>query len=290
MVGRPLRCTPVTALLLIVVCGIPACATVTGLVVWVMHRNEALEDTELQRSFLIVFALCFGIGWAVLHTDAVRMKLDPGFRIKTEIEANELFRTIDRIDQSGTGSRLRQALEQQMIAGASLSDALLRARPLLSEAARYRLPFSDQQTRIIWGRYVADSLEELQPNDPENCYLMASGGTVDASEGALSAENAEAFDAVLVSLFESSDRAMRHEHSSTDEPADQDEGRREFAAIKEELTGQYGPEVAVAVTSRAFESPPASEATMCRARIFQLEAILKRPQGVAAMLVGDALR
>jgi len=217
------------------------------------------------------------------------MKLDPGFRIKTEIEANALYKTLNEIDESGTGKALRQSLEQQMIAGASLPDALARSRPMLSEAARYRLGFADQQTRIIWARYVADTLKELQQQDPESCYLMMSGAPA-ASGAALSGTNTEAFHAALIRLYESSDRSMRRERSPTDVPTDLDTGRREFAAIKEELTGRYGAEVAAAVTSRTFENPPGTAATMCRARIFQLEAILRRPQGAAAMLVGDALR
>ena len=68
------------------------------------------------------------------------------------------------------------------------------------------------------------------------------------------------------------------------------EGRREFVAIKEELTQRYGLEVATAVTGKQFgDEPPASAATMCRARISQLDAILRRPQGLAVMLARDAL-
>jgi len=126
----------VIAQLLIIAGGIPLCATAAGFIVWLLYRNESLDDPQLQRNFLVVFAIFLCVGWAVLRTDAVRMKVDPGFRIKTEIEANALFRTINGIDESGTGRTLRQSLEQQMIAGASLTEALARARPLLSEAAR----------------------------------------------------------------------------------------------------------------------------------------------------------
>ena len=276
---------------LLVMGGMSLCATVAGVIVWLLHRNESLEDTELQRNFLIVFGIFFGLGWGVLRTDTVRMHLDPAFRIKTEIEANALFRTINGIDASGTGTSLRRSLEAQMIAGASLTEALARARPLLGGAARHRLGFADQQTRIMWARYVADTLRELQQQDPERCYLMMSGGAFDARGGALSAENTKTFHAALIRLYESSDRTMRRERSPTDVAADLDASRREFAAINEELRGRYGPEVAAAITGRKFgDAPPASAATMCRARIFQLEAILKRPQGLTSMLVGDALR
>ena len=289
MVGGSLRCTPVTAQLLIIA-GMPVCAMVTGVILWLVHRDEPLEDTDLQRRFLFIFAICFGLGWALLRTDSVRVRWDTVFRIKTEIEANELWKTIDGIDESGTGRALRQSLEQQMIAGASLKEALAGSRPILDDAARYRLAFADQQSRIAWGRYVTDTLEELQQQDPEDCYLMVTGESVNALDSALSEENTEAFHDALIGLYESSDRSMRRERSPSDEPTDLDEGRREFAAIEEELTGRYGPEVTTAITRRKFEDSPASSATMCRARIFQLEAILERPQGVAAMLVGDALR
>ena len=276
---------------LLIIGGMSLCATVAGVIVWLLYRNESLEDTELQRNFLIVFGIFFGLGWAVLRTDTVRMHLDPAFRIKTEIEANALFRTLNEIDESGTGTSVRRSLEAQMIAGASLTEALAGVRPLLSKAARYRLGFADQKTRILWARYVADTLSELQQQDPERCYLMMSGDAFDARGGALSVENTKAFHAALIRLYESSDRTMRRERSPTDVASDLAAGRREFAAIKDELTSRYGPEVAAAITNRKFEDPPpASAATMCRARIFQLEAILKRPQGPTSMLVGDALR
>jgi hypothetical protein len=276
---------------LLIMGGMSLCATVAGVIIWLLYRNESLEDTELQRNFLIVFGIFFGLGWAVLRTDTVRMHWDPAFRIKTEIEANALYKTLNEIDESGTGTTLRRSLEAQMIAGASLTEALAGARPLLSEAARYRLGFADQQTRIMWARYVADTLRELQQKDPERCYVMMSGDAFDARGGALSAENTKAFHAALIRLYESSDRSMRRERSPTDVAANLDEGRREFAAIKDELTRRYGAEVATAITSRKFgDSPPASAVTMCRARIFQLEEILKRPQGPTSVLVGDALR
>jgi len=278
----------VTAQLLILA-GLPVCATVTGIILWLLYRDESLDDTELQRRFLIVFALCFGLGWVGLRTESVRVRWDMAFRIKTEIEGNALWRTVNEIDESGTGRPLRQSLEQQMVAGASLSDALARARPMLDAAALHRLGFADQQTRILWGRYTVDTLKELQQQDPESCYRKISGETPEPGDS-LSAENSAAFYAVLIRLFESSDKGMRREHSATDVPTDLEEGRREFAAIRDELNERYGPEVAEAVSRRTFENPPASSATLCKARIFQLDAILRRPQGVAAMLVDNALR
>jgi len=275
--------------LLIILAAMPVCATVTGIIVWLLYRKDSLEDTELQRNFLIVFVLLMGLSWAILRTDSVRMRLDPAFRIKTQIETNALFKAINAVDESGTGTTLRRSLEEQMIAGASLSEALNGARPLLVQAARYRLGFADQQTRIMWGHYVADTLKELQQH-PEHCALMLSGASPGASGDSLSAENTQALHAVLIRLFESSDRTMRRERSAADVPTDLDTGRREFAAIREELTARFGPEVAEAITSRKFGETTASANTMCRARIFQLDAILKRPQGAAAMLVGDALR
>jgi len=278
--------------LLVLVLAMPLCAMVAGAVVWLTHRGESLEDSDLLRSFLITFGVCFGLVWFISRTEPMRMRLDPGLRIKTEIEANALFRTVNTFDESGAGRALRRSLEEQMIAGVSLSDALARARPLLSEAARYRFAFADQRTQIMWAEYVADTLKELQQQDAELCYRMMWGGARDAQArvGAFSAENTKAFHAVLIRLYESADRTMRRERSPTDVRTDLAEGRREFVAIKEELTQRYGLEVATAVTGKQFgDEPPTSAATMCRARISQLDAILRRPQGLAAMLARDAL-
>jgi hypothetical protein len=273
---------------LLLLLAMPVCATVSGVIVWLIYRHESLEDSELLRNLLVVFSICFGLVWASIRTDAVRMRIDPAFRITTEIEANDLFRTINGFDESGTGRALRRSLEAQMIAGASLPEALAQARPLLGEAARYRLGFADQQTQIVWTEYVTDTLRELQQQDPEFCYEMMRGV---AREGALSAENTKAFHAVLIRVYESADRGMRRERSPTDQRTDLADGQREFAVVKEELTQRYGSEVAEALTRKQFEDvSPTSAATMCRARIFQLDAILRRPQGLAAMLSRDALR
>ncbi len=274
---------------LLIVAGMPLCAMVAGVILWWMHRDESLEDTELLRNFLVVFAICFGLGVAVLRTDSVRMRWDTAFRIRKEIEGNALWTTINGFDESGTGTALRQSLEQQMFAGASLKEALARSRPILAEAAQYRLGFADQQTHILWARYTTDTLKELQQRDPDSCYLMISAPT-EVHGDTLSAENNEAFHAALIRLFESADQRMRREQSPTDVPSDFNAAGREFAAITKELTERYGSEVAEALASRKFENPPGSEATMCKARIYQLETILKRPQGLAAMLVDNALR
>jgi hypothetical protein len=277
---------------LVLVLAMPLCAMVAGAIVWLIHRRESLEDSDLLRSFLIMFVICFALVFAISRTDTVRIRLDPAFRIKTEIEANALFRTVNTFDEPRTGRVLRQSLEAQMLAGASLPDALARARPLLSEAARYRLRAADQQTQIMWAQYVADTLRELQEKDAELCYRMMWGVEHDAqaSSDAFSAENNKAFQAVLIRLYESADRSMRRERSSTDVRTDLAEGRHEFAAIKDELTQRYGHEVAAAITGKQFgDEPPTSAATMCQARISQLNAILRRPQGLAAMLVRDAL-
>jgi len=279
--------------LLLILSALPLCATVAGSAVWLLHRNETLEDTALLRNFLIVFGLFFGLVAGIARTDTVRMHLDPAFRIRTEIEANALFTVINQIDASGSGGQLRRSLEAQMSAGASLDEALAHERPHLNEAARYRLGFADQQARIMWAGFVADTLMELQQKDPELCYGMMSGAALEAKTpgSTFSTQNTKAFHAALIRLYESADRGMRRESSPTNVRTDFDEGRREFAAIKDELTQRFGPEVAAAITGRTFsDSPPASAATMCRARIFQLQAILRRPQGPASMLVGDALR
>ena len=105
MVGGTVRCTPVNAQLLIIG-GMPVCAMITGIILWLVHRDESLDDTDLQRRFLLIFVLCFGLGWAVLRAESVRVRWDTAFRIKTEIEANELWKTIHGIDESGTGRTL----------------------------------------------------------------------------------------------------------------------------------------------------------------------------------------
>ena len=57
------------------------------------------------------------------------------------------------------------------------------------------------------------------------------------------------------------------------------------------MAQDFGPEVSALLTNKRFPlSPPMSADTVCAARIYQLEAMLKRPKATASLLIDSALR
>jgi hypothetical protein len=279
-------------LLVLAVLFTPVCATIAGLIVWAAYRKESLEDTALLRHFLIVLVMVMGLGWATSRTEAARVRLDPQYRMMTEIEANPVFSTIKR-HVYGDARPLREFLFAEMSHGATVSQALQQARPMLTRLATDRLGFADQQTHLMWGQFVADSLEELRKADPALCYGTIAGGKVDeqALTQAFSQENTDEFQQAVMKVYESGDREARRERIPTDKPVKFNEAALEFQVVKAEIEQQFGRDVAKQVSSKKFSAEPvAGEGELCAARIFQLQAMLKRPKAMASILIDSILR
>lgn len=279
-------------LLLLTLLVMPACATVAGLVVWALHRREPLHDGELVRNFLVVLALCVGLAYGLSRTDSVRLRVDPVYRMNAELEAHPLYVTI-REHAPDDERMLRAFLVQHMSQGDSLSNAFLRARPLLNGDVLNRLGFADQQTKVMWGRVVANSLKELQSRDTLACYHALGNHVLD--EGTLmqgfSPENSLDFQRAVINVYQSADRGMRRDTSPQEEPTTFEDAAREFRAVQADLELRFGPDIAKQIAAKKFPEVPAeSPATMCAARIFELEAMLQRPKGLAARLIDSALR
>ena len=185
---------------------------------------------------------------------------------------------------------LHEFLEGQMSQGLALPEAFVQARPLLTRLANERMGFADQKTRIQWGQVTVDTLRELQSRDPELCYRVMSSQSLDPQTlaSAFSVGNANAFQQAVVSVYESADKGMRHERTPGDQPADFNEAARAFSAIRAQ---QFGQPVSRQVSSKKLPEQPSEPAEqLCAARIAQLDAMLARPQGMAAMLVDSILR
>jgi hypothetical protein len=270
----------------------PFCATIAGFVVWVSHRHESLGDGALLRSFLVLLFISMALLWSVGRTSAVRMRLDPQLRVQAEIEAHPVYATLERLAPDDAKA-LRAFLGLQMSRGQTLSAAFLQARPLLTHSVTERLGFANQDSRLMWGRLVVDTLGELRARDPVLCYRALAGQELDqqALGQAFSPANTAAFQRAVVRIYESADRGMRRERSPADEPVTFNQAALEFRVVQDEVEHRFGPEVAAQIAHGKFTDPAAAPPQqLCAARIFQLEAMLKRPKGTASMLVDSVLR
>ncbi|HSC76246.1 MAG TPA: hypothetical protein VLB90_08435 [Pseudomonadales bacterium] len=270
----------------------PVSAALSGLGVWLLAGGEQQEDRELFRNFICLLAVFMLLYWGTVNTDSVRMYTDPQFRAQTEMDANPIYNAFK--DFSPDDHRtLHEFLILRMSQGATLSEAFLQARPLLDQMANNRLGFADQKSRVEWGKVTADTLRELQTVDPELCYRVLSSQPLDSQTLArvFSVANTEAFQQAVAHVYESAGRGIRHERTPGDTPVEFNAAAREFHTISDSIAKQFGEPVAEQVARKVFpEQPTEPPAPLCAARIAQLDAMLERPQAMAAMLIDSALR
>lgn len=270
----------------------PACAALSGLFLWATAGEEPKEDQELFRGFLWPLAAFMLLYWGTVNTDSVRMYTDPPFRMQTEMDAHPVYATIKQ-HAPDDHKALHEFLAVQVSQGVTLPEAFLQARSLLTQMTNERLGFTDQKTRLAWGRIIVDTLRELQARDPMLCYRALSSQPLDSQTlaSAFSVGNTDAFQQAVVGVYESANKGMRHERTPGDKPVDFNDAAREFSVISDTLTRQFGEPVSRQVSRKNFpEQPSESAEPLCAARIAQLDAILERPQGMAAMLIDSVLR
>jgi hypothetical protein len=282
-----------TAALLIILLSMPLCASLAGTVVWVAHRNETADDRELLRTFLGALIVAMAILWSISRTDAVRMRLNPQLRVEAEIKKNAVYAAVEQFAPSD-GKTLWAFLGSRKARGETLPQALLEARTFLTQTVNERLGFADQKSRLAWGRVTVDTLEELQARDPALCYRFMATQTLDEQESihALSAENTASFQAAVIQLFQAINAGMqRRGLAPGDVRVEFNDAAREFSAIQTDIEQEFGKPAADVVGHKKLPLKPAVSADLaCSARIFQLHAILKRPQGNAAMMIDSVLR
>lgn len=270
----------------------PACAMLAGALIWLLFRNETLDDAALIRNFVVVLALFCGTGVLVLRTDAVRLRIDPVFRIQREIDSHPLYVTI-ATHAPRDAEALKKILEAEMARGTSLADALRVARPMLWAEVRYRSGFADQATRLQLARYVTDTLIEFHRTDPGMCHRILTGQPFDRALllAKFTPDNTAEFHETAMRVYESADRGMRHEERPGDKPAEFNAVAREFSAIQDEIEQRFGAEVAHLLRSDRIRATPIALASrVCAARIYQLEAMQKRPRPIASRLTDSVVR
>lgn len=270
----------------------PFCATMAGLSVWAGSRHETLDDSDLLRRFLILLAAWMLLTWGTSRIDGVRLLIDPAFRIQTELNAHPVYSTIARLSPDDL-ARLQGLLAQQLAGGATVPEAFLQARPLLTRMTNHLLGFADQKTRIRWGHVTVETLAELRSHDPRDCYRAMSQQPLSPQtlSQAFTAENTASFQRAVAALYTSAYQGMGYDRPPGDQPPDRTETWREYRAIQDTIAQRFGKHVAEQLAKRSFTDPPATTAAeMCSARIIQLEAILQRPQAMAAAMIDSVLR
>jgi len=272
---------------------IPICATLAGLILWAINREQLLDDGVLIRDFLIILAISLLLLGGAGTTDTARLYLDPQFRLQTEMNAHPVYSTIKRVAPDDH-KQLDTFLALQMSHGDTLAEAFLQARPLLTKLTNDRLGWVDQKTKLVWGRVSVDTLKELQAIDPMLCYRALSTQPPSQQElaHAFSADNTTAFQQTVVNVYESAALGISNKYPPDDKPIEFNAAAREFYAIREVVAQRYGKPIAeLATNKKAFPATPTQPPEkMCAARIYQLEAMLERPQAMAARLIDSILR
>ena len=170
---------------------------------------------------------------------------------------------------------------------------------MLAALATNRLGFADQATRVAYGQVIADSLRELRALSADECYAALSGRALDRETLAhgFSASNTMAFESAALKVLDESPGIMTRGQGPTrvpralDAPVDFNATMLEYQRIADEVAQVYGRDVSTLLTGKRFpQSPPMSADTVCAARIYELDAMLQRPQPAAALLIDAALR
>jgi hypothetical protein len=271
---------------------LPACAVASALVVGVIHRHDELEDGALLRQFIVVLVIGFVLFYTAMQRPSVQLHLHPELRLQADIEADPIYKTLADVTPE-YAARFRAVLVTEQVTSATLPQARLQARSMLTALATARLGFADQATRIAWGQVMLDTFRELEARSPEQCYAALSGQALDRETLAhgFSAQNTVAFEAAALQVLESSGKGLRREGAGADRPADFNATMLEYQGIQDKVAQDFGPEVSALLTNKRFPlSPPMSADTVCAARIYQLDAMLKRPKATAALLIDSALR
>jgi hypothetical protein len=276
----------------------PLCATIAGLITWAEHHDESIDDGRLVRKFLFTLIVCLIISFGAMRTNTVYIYLDPAFRLQTEMDAHPVYAAIKASDHDDYEKLhnfllLQVAQGKRLFAqGETLSNAFLQARPLLSQMTTHNLGFSDQKSKLTWGRVTADSLKELESQDAALCYQALSLKPLDGPTlaHAFSAGNTKAFQQAVVDVYKSVEFDS-FKRIKRDQSVEHDAVALEYRSIYDLIVQQHGKPIADQLTQKQFpEQPIAPPEQICTARIAQIEAILKRPQAMAARLIDGILR
>jgi hypothetical protein len=262
------------------------CASIAGTVIWASNRGQVLDDSRLIRQFILWFTICTVLAWGLTKTDAVRLRIDPQYRLQTEVDAHPVYAAIKRMSRDDH-AKLHNFLATRIAQGQTLTDAFLVARPLLQELVRYQLQFTDQKTFLSWANMQIDTLIELQARDPKLCFqaLLTKPPPAHPMAQPFSVENTRAFHQSVIEIYEFKDRYNNTPRTPEKGP-DFNEVAREYRAIMETLAGRFGAQMEKQLSEWALANAPTEPPErICAAKIFQLQAMQSRPPAMAIRLL-----
>lgn len=273
---------------------LPASAILAGVLLWLLHRREPLEDGPLLRHFLFLLVVAALLGWGLLRMDAVQLRLDPQLRLQRTLEAEPLYATLQRLAPR-EWDKLAAVLAQRLAQGDTLDAAFVQAQPALMPETTQRLGFAGAEARVAWGRVVVATLRLLRQRNPADCRAVIALQPFDAQvlQGAVSPAEDAAFRQAVVAVYESAGRGMVHGSGEYRSLAASDAVRPEYQLIQDALRERYGDDVMNALAVHAAPRPrpvPVDDTLLCTARIEQLDAMLQKPAPVAAVMLDAALR
>lgn len=265
------------------------CASIAGIVIWATNRGHVLDDSRLIRQFILWFAICASLAWGLTKTDAVRLRIDPQFKLQTEVDAHPVYAAVKRIVREDHAT-LHNFLAVQIARGKTLTDAFLAARPLLEGLARYRLQYVDQKTMLIWADVQIDTLKELQAKDPALCFRALSIKPSPSEPSPLaqtySPDNTRAFHQAVIEVYESNYRYYSTPRPPSEGSLDLNEVRLEYRTIMETLTQRFGEPMTKQLSEWGLTNAPTEPPErICAAKIFQLQAMQARAPAMANRLL-----
>lgn len=270
----------------------PVCAMLSGMVVWASNRKQTLEDGSLIRQFLLILAICFALAWGISQTNTARLRLDPQYKLQTELDAHPIYAVIKRTAPDDH-VKLVEFLAPQLAQGRSLADAFVLARPLLADLTRHRLGWADQQSTLNWAQVTIDTLKELKAQDARLCVRtrLAHASGEPPATATFSAANTAAFQKGVAEVYESADRGIGHQRPPGDKPVEFNDAAREYSVITDRIAQRFGEPIGKLVAKKVFTEPTTEPPEqVCAAIIFQMETMLAQPPAMAARLLDSVMR
>jgi len=264
-----------------------------ALMVWVTNRHDVLEDRQLVAYFMVFWLIFLGLALGFSRTHTARMRIDPVYKLQNELEAQPLFAAVKKYGASEFEDFARIVLPEVLVQHKSISEAIAKARPMLTKKVQYQAQFLNANSYMPWANVVVDSLYELQKRDPQLCYQVISQPEMLASE-AIVANFSEANHAAFQNAVQQVYSYMASGKSSgapdsVGEIASHSTLVTEYRAIGQSVEERFDASMAYALDHKDSEQwRQQTPAMLCKAKLFQLESMRARPAHIAAGLLRSA--
>ncbi|MCU0754628.1 MAG: hypothetical protein MUE46_05825 [Xanthomonadales bacterium] len=255
------------------------------------QRDTELSDASLYRQFVAIFALTALGLYGLMQEPVVQRQIDPAAQLAYDIENHPVLAALVN-HQSPSAETIRNAVRTELASGKRLSEAVRSVHPGLFRAGRERLAWADAASALGWARAHREQLAWLQSRQVEACAALAvlQPEGIRALSGGLEPALATRFEASLIAVLESAKRGLATPHSSD---VSLEEMQTAYRGVSDTLAQRHGEALARQLATPAgFQSGDsgADAATVCSARIDQLDAVLALSPALAARIATNLLR